>query len=80
MLNTESGSNLPNEDDLIRQVAGFLDQLEGMGDVKLEWGGNNSMFQSFLRVTTDGGRVYRFAISYVEDGEEAEYFDETFKV
>ena len=78
MVNTESGSGLQNEDDLIRQVSGFLSELAGVGDVRLEWGGSNAMFQSFLRVTTDAGRVYRFAISYVEDEESVEYFDEAF--
>lgn len=79
MLNAESGSGLQNEDDLIRRVAGIIAELEGVEDVRLEWGGNNAMFQSFLRVTTNGRRVFRFAISYVDDEEDVENFDGNFR-
>lgn len=78
MTNAESDLTWRNEDDLIREMAGHIQGREGVASVGLRWGGNNAMFQSFLRVVAHDGRVYRLAISYVEDEEDVEGFDEGF--
>lgn len=78
MVNAESGLTWRNEDDLVREMAGHIQGREGVASVGLLWVGNNAMFQRFLRVVAHDGRVYRLAISYVEDEEDVEGFDESF--
>lgn len=65
------------ETGVIQEMACNLRALEGVEKVHLTEQGGNQAFQSLIRVTTDKGEVLRLAISYVEDEELEEMFDET---
>ena len=66
------------EDQVIEAIVSSLGSLEGANDVKWTYQSVYTIHQWLIRISVGPGKAIRLGVSFVEDEDEAEAFDDSF--